>query len=116
MENSINNWALQILAWMCVLKPRNRILKLLMECIYCAIIALILSLFVSVIVVGICANDSINFDMVFVWIAGLMEGIFVYLILINRENQNAMVDYILLAILYFDEYEKDKKKIRKIKK
>lgn len=115
MENSINNWALQILAWMCVLKPRNRILKLLMECIYCAIIALILSLFVSVIVVGICANDSINFDMVFVWIAGLMEGIFVYLILINRENQNAMVDYILLAILYFDEYEKDKKKLGKLK-
>lgn len=115
MENSINNWALQILAWMCVLKPRNRILKLLMECIYCAIISLILSLFVSVIVVGICANDSINFDMVFVWIAGLMEGIFVYLILINRENQNAMVDYILLAILYFDEYEKDKKKLGKLK-
>ena len=119
MENKILNWTLKIIihtsALLSVWKSKNKFLHILFECIYGVVISVLPILFVSFLVVVIRGDESIDIVSVMGCILYLVVGILTYFIVLNRDNEKKIEDYLLLGALYVDEYIHNKVQIRKHK-
>lgn len=119
MEKSILNCILKIVihmsALMSVLKTKNKILNILLECIYCVVISALPILFVSIFIVVVNGNESVNIGTVIGWVSYLVWGAFIYFVISNRDSEKKVEDYMLLGALYFDEYINNKPQIKKQK-
>ena len=119
MENKILNWTLKIVihtsALLSVWKSKNKILHTIFECIYCVVISALPILFVSFLVVVIRGDESIDIVGVMGWVLYLVVGALTYFIVLNRDNEKKIEEYLLLGALYVDEYIHNKSQIRKHK-
>lgn len=115
MGREILDWGIKLLAWMCILKPKKRIWQLFVEWVYCTIISMIVSMFGSLVIFIINGNESIKFDMIYWRLIGLLVVLFIYWIFENREKPNTIQDYMLLSLLYIEEYERNRKNLEKLK-
>lgn len=119
MENSILNWTLKIIihmsAFLSVWKLKNKILHIIFEFMYCAVISALPVLFVSFFIVAIRGSESVEIGSVMGWTSYLVVGILIYFIVSNRGGEKTIEDYLLLGALYIDEYIHDKSKIKRHK-
>lgn len=119
MENKILNWTLKIIihtsALLSVWRSKNKFLHIIFECIYGVVISVLPILFVSFLVVVIRGDESIDIVSVMGCILYLVVGILTYFIVLNRDNEKKIEDYLFLGALYVDEYIHNKLQIRKHK-
>ena len=119
MENSILNWTMKIVIYMSavlsVWKSKNKIVHLILECIYCVIISALPVLFISFLVVAINGSESVDIGIVMGLVSFLVVGPLIYFIISNRGEEKKIEDYLLLGALYIDEYKSNKPQIKKYK-
>ena len=119
MDNRIFNWSLNIIinssAFLCAMKSKNKVLHILLECIYSVVILALPVLFFSFLIVAISSNEEVDICKVTQYIGTFAGGCFIYFVLSNRKNEKKIEDYMLLGALYVDEYFKHKKRIRRQK-
>lgn len=64
MDNSILNWTLKIVIYMSavlsVWKSKNKIVHIILECIYCVVISVLPVLFLSFLIVAINGSESVD--------------------------------------------------------
>lgn len=118
MGKDILNKTLEIVIYMSALlsvwKPQNKILYVLFKCIYCILISMLPVLFISIFIVILNWNESINIEIVIAWVSYLVIGTLVYLFISNR-NGKRIEDYLLLGALYIKAYIDNKPQIKKDK-
>lgn len=119
MDNSIINWTLKIVIYMSavlsVWKSKNKIMNIILECIYCVVIAVLPVLFISFFVVEINGSQSVDIGIVMRLVSFLVVGPLVYFVIVNRNEEKKIEDYFLLGVLYIDEYKNNKPQIKKYK-
>ena len=119
MDNSILNWTLKIVIYMSaalsVCKPKNKIVHLILECIYSVLISALPVVFLSVLIWVFNGRESVNIGIVIELVSFLVVGPLVYFIISNRKEEKKIEDYFLVGALYIDEYINGKKQIKKYK-
>lgn len=119
MGNGILNWTLKIVIYMSALlsvcKPKNKILHIILECIYCVLISVLPVLFISFFIVAINGSERIDIRTVIGRVSYLAIGTLVYFTISNRNGEKKIEDYLLLGALYIDEYINNKSQIKRHK-
>ena len=119
MDNSILNWTLKIVidmsAVLSVWKSKNKIVHIVLECIYCVVISVLPVLFLSFLIVAINGSESVDIGIVMGLVSFLVVGPLVYFVISNRKEEKKIEDYFLLGALYIDEYKNNKPQIKKYK-
>lgn len=68
MDNSILNWTLKIVIYMSavlsVWKSKNKIVHIILECMYCVVISVLPVLFLSFLIVVINGSESVDIGIV----------------------------------------------------
>lgn len=120
MDNSILNWTLKIVIYMSaalsVCKPKNKIVHLILECIYSVLISALPVVFLSVLIWVFNGRGSVNIGIVIEIVSFLVVDPLVYFIISNRKEEKKIEDYFLVGALYIDEYRNGKKQIKKYKR
>ena len=119
MDNSILNWTLKIVidmsAVLSVWKSKNKIVHIILECIYCVVISVLPVLFLSFLIVAINGSESVDIGLVMGLMSFLVVGPLVYFVISNIKEEKKIEDYFLLGALYIDEYKNNKPQIKKYK-
>ena len=119
MDNSIINWTLQIVIYMSavlsVWKSKNKIMNMILECIYCVVIAVLPVLFISFFVVAINGSESVDIGIVMRLVSFLVVGPLVYFVIANRKEEKKIEDYFLLGALYIEAYINNRHQIKRHK-
>lgn len=119
MDNSILNWTLKIVIYMSavlsVWKSKNKIVYMILECIYCVIISVFPVLFISLFIVAINGIENVDIDIVMGLVLFLVAGPLWYFVISNRKEEKKIEDYFLVGALYIDEYKNNKPQIKKYK-
>lgn len=119
MDNSILNWTLKIIIYMSavlsVWKTKNKIVHIILECIYCVVISVLPVLFISLLIVAINGSESVDVGIVMGLVSFLVVGPLVYFAISNRGEEKKIEDYFLLGALYIDEYKNNKPEIKRYK-
>lgn len=116
----IRNCMLEIIihmsALLCAWKPKNKIWHIVSECIYGAAILAFPIIIVSFFVLVIRENSNVDLFSVVCWVAYLLYGVFIYLVISNNKAEKAIEDYLLLGALYISEYINDKSRFDRRKR
>ena len=119
MDNYIFNWTLKIIidmsAVLSVWKSKNKIVHIIQECIYCAVIAVLPVVFISFLIVVINGTESVDIGIVTGLVSFLVVGPLVYFVISNRKEEKKIEDYFLLGALYIDEYKNNKPQTKRYK-
>lgn len=103
-------------ALLCAWKPKNKIWHIVSECIYGAAILAFPIIIVSFFVLVIRENSNVDLFSVVCWVAYLLYGVFIYLVISNNKAEKAIEDYLLLGALYISEYINDKSRFDRRKR
>ena len=119
MDNSILDWTLKIVIYMSavlsVWKSKNKIVHIILECIYCLVISALPVLFISFLIVAINGSESADIGIVMGLVSFLVVGPLVYFAIVNRREEKKIEDYFLLAALYIEVYINSKPQIKRHK-
>lgn len=119
MDNLVIIWSLKIVinasALLCVLRGKNKVLHIVLECIFCMIMLILPIFALSFLVYIFNGNNSVDIWNVIKYVNLILGGGSIFFILSNWKCERKFEDYMLLRALYIQEYLKDKKRIRKQK-
>ena len=119
MDNSILNWTLKIVIYMSavlsVWKSKNKIVHIILECMYCVVISVLPVLFLSFLIVVINGSESVDIGIVMRLVSFFVVGPLVYFVISNRKEEKKIEDYFLLGALYIDEYKNNKPQVKRYK-
>ena len=119
MDNSILSWTLKIVIYMSAVlsawKSKNKIVHIILECLYCVVISVLPVIFLSFLVVAINGSESADIGIVMGLVSFLVVGPLVYFVISNRKEEKKIEDYFLLGALYVDEYKNNKPQIKRYK-
>ena len=119
MDDSILNWTLKIVIYMSavlsVWKSKNKIVHIILECMYCVVISVLPILFLSFLVVAINGSESVDIGIVMGLVSFFVVGPLVYFVISNRKEEKKIEDYFLLGTLYIDEYKNNKLQVKRYK-
>ena len=91
MENSILKWTLKIVIYMSavlyVWKSKNKIVHIILECVFCVVISVLPIVFISFFVVAINRSESVDIGNVMGLVTLLVVGPLVYFVIANRGEE-----------------------------
>lgn len=116
IRNCILEIIIRMSALLCAWKPKKKILHILIECIYGAVILAFPTVIVSFFVFLIRKDGDADLLSVICWVSYLLYGTFVYLVISNKKSETAIEDYLLLGALYISEYINDNSQLERRKK
>ena len=109
MDESIFNGILKSIihasAVLSVWKPKNKIVHIILECIYCLVISFLPTITITcLLVVGTGRNESVdtNINIVIRLVAFLIVGSLMYFVISNRDEEKTLEEYLLIVALYID--------------
>lgn len=103
-------------AILCTLKYKNRIVQVIVECIYCAIIFAFPILGISILLMFFSGNTEVNMWEVVKCIGYILGVSCIYFIIANRASEKRIEDYLLTISLSLQKYLDDEQRKKKQKK
>ena len=88
-----------------VWKQKNKIVHMILECIYCLVISFLPTIIITcLLVVGTGRNESVatNINIVIRLVAFLIVGSLMYFVISNRDEEKTLEEYLLIVALYID--------------
>lgn len=107
--------AINVSALLCALRGKNKVLHIVLECIFCMIMLILPIFALSFLVYIFNGNNSVDIWNVIKYVSLILGGVGIYFILSNWKCERKFEDYMLLGALHIEEYLKNKKRIQKQK-